>query len=143
MQQRRQQLVEEWWSDACPPRYQDLDLKMRRRKPPELALARRLLHRLIAARTGHGDFATYHRRFHHVDANLDCVCGRETTPTHFIRCRRYANQMRKLRNGMTIDTFRRILLGHNCFKKFSEFVRITGCFSDQISDLSSAVREGS
>lgn len=91
MQQHRQQLVEKWWSDVCPPRYQDLDLKMRRRKPPELTLSRRLLHRLIAARTGHGDFAAYHRRLKHVDAELECVCGQETTPTHFITCRRYAN----------------------------------------------------
>ena len=130
MQQHRQQLVEKWCSDVCPPRYQDLDLKMRRRKPPELTLSRRLLHRLIAARTGHGDFAAYHRRLKHVDAELECVCGQETTPTHFITCRIYANLVRKLRNGKTIDNFRNQILQHNCLKKFTEFSKITGCFGD-------------
>ena len=138
MQQKRQNLVEKWWSEVCPARYQDLDLKMRRMKPPELALPRWLLHKLLAARTGHGDFAAYHRRLKHLDAELNCVCGQETTPMHFIRCRRYANQVRKLRNGLTIDNFRRQLLGHNCLKKFSEFTKITGCFSDQSIHLSSA-----
>lgn len=88
---RQYDLVEKWWFDVCPARYQDLDLQMRRRKPPELNLPRRLLYHLLAARTGHGDFAAYHRRLTHLDANLECVCGQETTPTHFIRCRRYAH----------------------------------------------------
>ncbi|KAI0993756.1 hypothetical protein K3495_g14428 [Podosphaera aphanis] len=39
----QQSLLNEWWLKACPSRYQDLDLQMRRRKPPELALPRRLL----------------------------------------------------------------------------------------------------
>ncbi|POS82955.1 hypothetical protein EPUL_005494 [Erysiphe pulchra] len=72
------------------------------------------LHRLLAARTRHGDFAAYHRRLKHVDANLECVYGQETSPTHFICCRRHANQMRKLRKGMTMDNFRRQLIEHNC-----------------------------
>ena len=114
---------------------------MRRRKPPELSLPRKLLHQILAARSGHGDFAAYHRRLNHTDANLECVRGQETTPIHFIRCRRHANKMRKLRNGMSMDTFRRQLLGHNCLKRFIEFVRITGCFGDQLSHLSSAGRE--
>ncbi|POS87841.1 hypothetical protein EPUL_001568 [Erysiphe pulchra] len=124
MQQKRQLLVEKWWSEVCPARYQDLDLKMRRRKPPELSLPWRLLHKLLAARTGHGDFATYHRRLNNIDAILECVCGRETTLTHFIRYRRHANQMRKLQNGMNMGTFRRQLLGHDCCKNFKKFVRI-------------------
>ncbi|KAI1000159.1 hypothetical protein K3495_g8040 [Podosphaera aphanis] len=33
---------------------------MRRKRPPELALLRWAYHRLIAARTDHGDFADYH-----------------------------------------------------------------------------------
>ncbi|POS87059.1 hypothetical protein EPUL_001776 [Erysiphe pulchra] len=49
--------LHQWWAKACPLRYLDVDLQMRRRKPPELSLPRRLLHGLIAARTGHGDFA--------------------------------------------------------------------------------------
>lgn len=143
MQQRRQVLVEKWWYDVCPARYQDLDLKMRHKKPPELALPRRLLHRLLAARSGHGDFAAYHRRLKHIDANLECVCGQEITPTHFISCRRYGNKMRKLRNGKTMDDFRRQLLGYDCWKRFKDFVKITGCFDDLTTDSPSAGREES
>ena len=116
---------------------------MRRRKPPELALPRRLLHKQPAARTGHGDFAAYHRRLNHKDATLECVCGQETTPTHFIPCRRHANQTRKLWNGMTMDNFRRQLLGHDCLKKFRGFAKTTGFFVEDITNSSSAGREGS
>ena len=92
MHQLRQGLVDDWWSTACPTRYQDLDLEMRRKKPPELTISRNLHHHLLAVRSGHGDYATYHRRFNHEDANPYCVCGQETSPTHFIRCCRNAHQ---------------------------------------------------
>ena len=36
MYQLRQSLVDEWWSTAYPTRYLDLDLEIRRKKPPEL-----------------------------------------------------------------------------------------------------------
>ncbi|POS87205.1 hypothetical protein EPUL_003334 [Erysiphe pulchra] len=95
IQQRRQQLVEKWWSN----------------KAPDLALSRRLLHELIAARTGHGDFVAYHCRIHHVDTDQECVCGRETTPAHFFYCRQHANQVRKFRNGMIWIPSENIFLG--------------------------------
>ena len=85
--QRRQDLVEKWWADNAPDAYRALGLEMRRRKPPELCLARRTLHKLLAARTGHGDFAAYRRRFNHPDANLLCHCGQEKSPVHFLHCR--------------------------------------------------------
>ena len=136
MYQRRQKLVDSWWSKAWPARYSDLDLQMRRKKPPGLALYRPLLHKLIAARTGHGDFADYHRRFKHIDANLECVCGLENSPTHFVRCREYANQVRKLRNGESMGAFISQLLGPKCLSKFTEFAQNTGCFrSRQKPDL--------
>ncbi|POS84839.1 hypothetical protein EPUL_004095 [Erysiphe pulchra] len=114
MNQRRQKLIDDWWLKACPIRYQDLELQMRRRKPPELTLPRHTLHHLLAARTGHRDLAAYHRRFHHIDANLICECGQETTPTYFIRCRTHASTTRKLRKGMKLEKFTKQLLGHNC-----------------------------
>ncbi|POS82724.1 hypothetical protein EPUL_006204 [Erysiphe pulchra] len=51
--------------------------------------------------------------------------------------------MRKLRNGMIMEHFRRQLLGHNFLKKFKEFVQITGCFDDPVPNSSSAGREES
>ena len=115
---------------------------MRRRKP-ELALPRGLLHNLLAARSGHGDFAAYHRRFQHDNANLLCVCGQEKSPTHFVRCRRHAFQVRKLRDGMTINTFIGKLLGPHCLDKFKEFAKTTGCFNNSPANLTLAEREGS
>lgn len=61
MEHLRQDLVEKWWFDNFPAQYQDLDLEMQRRKPPELALPRQLLQNLLATRTGYGDFAAYNR----------------------------------------------------------------------------------
>lgn len=75
MHQRRQALIDEWWSTDCPIRYRDLDLQMRCRKPSELFLPHHLLHKLIAARTRHRDIAACHNRFHHNEANFECVCG--------------------------------------------------------------------
>ena len=99
----------------------DPDLQMRRRKPPELRLSRRLLHGLIAARAGHGDFASYHRRFKHLDANMECVGGIETSPTHFIRCRNHNTQVRKLRKGATINTYIKLILRPKGLDSFKEF----------------------
>ena len=140
MHHRRQQLVDEWWAKACPARYRDLDLLMRRRKPPELALPRQLLHKLIAARSGHGDFASYHRRFKHEDASIICGCGQLTTPTHFVRCRIHASAVRKLRRNMTMEDYTRQLLGPKGLEKFKEFVQTTGCFGGAPVHSSSAGR---
>ena len=56
--------------------------------PRELALPRRHLARLLAARSGHGDFAQYHERFKHENAELHCRCGARKAPTHFLFCRK-------------------------------------------------------
>ena len=143
MHQRQQEKLDEWWSKVCPPRYKDLDLQMRRRKPPELSLPRRILHGLLAARSGHGDFAAYHRRFKHEDSILNCICGQETSPTHFIKCRNHATKMRKLRRGLPMNVFINKLLRPKCSEKFMEFARATGCFGSLSTQLSSAGCEDS
>ena len=55
--------------------------------PEELSFPRRILARLLAERSGHGDFAPYHERFEHQDAILRCRCGARTAPLHFLHCR--------------------------------------------------------
>lgn len=97
---RKQNLVDEWEAKTHPARYRDLDLQMRRRKPPELPLPRELLHELLVARSELRNFATYHHRIRHKDTITHCVCGLETSPTHFMRCRRHAGHMHKLRQGL-------------------------------------------
>lgn len=71
-----------------PTSYQRTDLKATLKSPPELQLPRPLLQRLLAARSGHGDFEEYH------DGVLDfperitpCNCGQSKTPTHIFSCR--------------------------------------------------------
>lgn len=51
----------------------DLNLKKRCRKPSDLALPRWLIHKLLTARTDHGDFAEYHRRLKYIDTNFECI----------------------------------------------------------------------
>ncbi|KAI1005706.1 hypothetical protein K3495_g2518 [Podosphaera aphanis] len=143
MQQYWQNLIDCWWSTVYPARYKDLGLQLRRRKPQELNLPRLLLQRLIAARSGHGDFAEYHRRFHHENAVLDCACGLEKSPTHFVRYRIHAIHTRKLRKGRIINDFISHLLGPDSHEKFTEFAKTTGCFGNIPAYLFSAGHENS
>lgn len=48
--------------------------------PLELSLPRDSLGRLLAARSGHGDFATCCERFNHSEALLTCSCGQPKPP---------------------------------------------------------------
>ncbi|KAI0998601.1 hypothetical protein K3495_g9595 [Podosphaera aphanis] len=49
-----------YWERNAPKRYQNLHIGISPRIPPELLLLRRSLGKLLAARSGHGDFADYH-----------------------------------------------------------------------------------
>ena len=76
----------EWWGKEAPSRYKELNIRLANGCPPELQLPRPILHHLLAARSGHGDFADYHERFAHEDADLECSCGRRKAPEHFLIC---------------------------------------------------------
>ncbi|KAI0994881.1 hypothetical protein K3495_g13301 [Podosphaera aphanis] len=84
-QKRRER--EDWWQKYSPPSYQKLEINDAPFFPKELIMNRRHLGRVIAARTGHGDYATYHTRFKHSEATNDCSCGYSKSPTHFLFCR--------------------------------------------------------
>jgi hypothetical protein len=71
-----------WWESAAPARYKELGIQLASGCPPELELTRATLHRLLAARSRHGDFAEYHERFEHEDAVLECSCGKRKAPEH-------------------------------------------------------------
>ncbi|EKG09112.1 hypothetical protein MPH_13900 [Macrophomina phaseolina MS6] len=75
-----------WWEKQQTPTYQHLGLRVGNRNPA-LALSRNVLHRLLAERSGHGDFAEYHERFKHEDAEITCKCGGRKMQWHFIDCR--------------------------------------------------------
>ncbi|KAI1005501.1 hypothetical protein K3495_g2711 [Podosphaera aphanis] len=80
--------VASYWAQNAPERYKKLGIGPKSHISFELArLSRRALGSLFAARLGHGDFANYHRRFHHDSTLLTCACGDEKTPDHFFFCR--------------------------------------------------------
>ena len=118
MNQKRQMLLDQFWDESCPPRYRELDLMMRRKKPPELSLPRRLLFEVIAARTGHGNFAAYHRRFNNPNANMKCSCGEEITPTNFMRCKLSNLHTQRVRGSLHTNNFSKLIWGPNASKIF-------------------------
>ena len=75
--------------DGLSSRYKSWHLDYNLRCPEELGLPRPMLQKYLAIRTGHGDFAWYHRKFKHDDAELDCsACRRAKTPEHIVFCRK-------------------------------------------------------
>jgi ribonuclease HI len=68
--------------------YHDLNIRphTKHSHAQEHNLPRWILGRLIAACTGHEDFAAYHERFHHSDYLATCSCNRLKSPTHFFFC---------------------------------------------------------
>ena len=63
---------------------------------PSVAMSCHALGTLLAARSHHGDFASYHERFQHQDANLRCSYGARKTPEHPFLCKKL-RQRHKLR----------------------------------------------
>src|SRR5512142_3371353 len=86
-EERFDDALQQYWASQAPTRYRDLGITARGRLPMELSLYRPILARLLAARSGHGDFYDYHERFEHEDAVLYCSCGSSKTPDHFYYCR--------------------------------------------------------
>ena len=67
--------------------------------PKELSLTRQSLRTLLAERTEHGDFVSYHQRFLHVDYTPDCQCGAPKEPGHFASCKYTDLSMAKIPRG--------------------------------------------
>lgn len=87
----RDEAQQRWWAGALGKlsgEYRSWELPYEVKPLPELHLSRRALHQLVAIRTGHGDFAAYHRRYHHEEARLTCSCGRIKTTGHIVFCRK-------------------------------------------------------
>lgn len=86
LSKKSRKLFAEWWNRNTSASYQRWHLPAET-APKELGLAGTTLHRLFAERSGHGDFADYHRRFDHPDTAESCVCrcGEECDPGHILR----------------------------------------------------------
>lgn len=80
------QAITRLWRTVAPQHYRDLGIQTSPLNPKELLLPRAILGRILAARSGHGDFADYHERFNHVDAHLYCRCGARKAQLHFFFC---------------------------------------------------------
>ena len=89
IKERHESSIIQFWKDHAPSRYRSLKIPMTGQMPEELQiLSRKNLALLLAARSAHGDYATYHRRFQHQDAKLLCICGEEKAPEHPFACRK-------------------------------------------------------
>ena len=88
--------TQSWWRSAAPERYKELEIPWQDR-PKEPKLGRAWLGRLVAARTGHGDFTPYHERFGHSGGPWLCLCGRPKTWTHIFFCGKAKRRWRQER----------------------------------------------
>ncbi|KAI1005671.1 hypothetical protein K3495_g2547 [Podosphaera aphanis] len=127
--------VESWWLEHRPSRYESLDLLMKRKRPPELALPRWAYHRLIAARTGHGDIKAYHKRFGHENMDCKCICGRERRPWHSTECRTALQEWRKIKQEPPPRA--RLMSAEKGGEEFFEFLTVTRCYERHDSDRES------
>ena len=132
MNNRLQALLSDWWYKASPVRYRKLDLLMKRRKPPELALSRHLLRKLITA---------YNRRFNNADAPNECVFGEKTSPIHFIHRQLHSHETRRIRGLKSHDDFLYQLLGPKCLEDFRNFAQKTPCHGCSPVDSTSTLRK--
>ena len=115
-----------WWDISAPDIYKKLGLKALLNSPKELLLPRTYLHFLIAARSGHGDFAEYHQRFHPENPTtiLLCSCGRQKSPTHIFYCRSILPKKRVILGPRPLETIHWIL-GPD-FELFTKLIKATG-----------------
>ena len=75
-----------YWEISAPRSYKDLNIGISDHCPGELSLPRHLVAHIYAARSGHGDFASYHLRLSHTNANTHCSCGEPKSTIHFLEC---------------------------------------------------------
>lgn len=130
---KRQQLFDDWWKASRPSDYQKWALPAKTR-PPELELSRQMLHRLLAERSGHGDFAEYHVRFGHEHRTSRCQCGMPREQGHFVRCPFVKPFLPKdISRGEELAT----LLGKRGHQQFKRLVEESKAFDEAEEDLHS------
>ena len=113
----------------APQSYRDLGITTSPKCPEELQLIRPLLGRILAACTGHGDFADYHERFNHEDAHLLCRCGARKAPLHFFFCR-LAKRRSRRPPGAPITTIPSLLGSAKGAKELAAWLAETKFFED-------------
>jgi hypothetical protein len=108
-------------------------------------LGRATLHKLLALRTGHGDFTSYHIKYNHdpLECEMHCRhCGMDKSPEHLVFCRKSLAEFRlwpwpeeeederptSVREFTTRDKrhYLRYLVDNP--GAFAEFIQVTGYF---------------
>ncbi|KAK5989435.1 hypothetical protein PT974_10954 [Cladobotryum mycophilum] len=118
---------QQWWKKEALASYQRLQLQVTLREPPELSLTRNNLHRLIAARSGHGDFTDYYTyKYLGSTATRTCSCGRNKTLDHIFYCRK-VNPKHRIKLGLMPSVTIAQYLGPD-FERFIKLVNETGFF---------------
>ncbi|KKO96471.1 hypothetical protein THAR02_11428 [Trichoderma harzianum] len=116
---------EEEWDEVRPLYYKKWRLDAPA-MPPELKLHRPILYRLLAERSGHGDFVEYHERFGH-DASSRCKCGAPRTQGHFVKCRYVEPFLPEIPDKLYAEGISHLeyLLGPRGHKEFQKLVEDT------------------
>lgn len=95
-----------FWTNYAPQSYKNLRIDRFERRPKELSLPRSLVAHIYAARSGHGDFAAYHKRSKHQEALTVYSCGSPKSPSHIFFCPRLRHALpRNLSNTGEISNF--------------------------------------
>lgn len=131
-----------WWADNSPSLYQMAGLNVTLGQPSELLIPRYHLRYLLAARTGHGDFAEYHERFDHEDASLYCTCGRRKSQFHVFYCRKISPDLRIRLGPKARETIERII-GPKHFGEFVELIKDSDFFTRICPRYGEALSESS
>lgn len=128
-----------WWRKQKPSTYyRSWELGYSTNEPPELNLPRALLGKFLAIRTGHGDFAAYHARFGHDNAQILCRhCRDYTAPQHIVHCPRSVAKWKQWPEGPKTrpNTFERKNYLFKVLRNpltFQKFAALTGCFDTDV-----------
>ncbi|RAL66698.1 hypothetical protein DID88_006378 [Monilinia fructigena] len=127
-----------WWikrKAKLSAHYLKWDLTYRVGLPPELDLPRNQLHRLLAIRSAHGDFAWYHNKFRHADALTECSCGAAKAPMHLVHCPRSHKRFKDWPSRPPIpptsnaEGLRYLTHLLSNPMDFAKFLDVTGCYT--------------
>ncbi|KAL1955020.1 hypothetical protein VTO42DRAFT_373 [Malbranchea cinnamomea] len=119
--------LKKYWAQNAPKRYIELEIPLQK-APAEMKLPRFTLGKLYAARTGHGDFAEYHTRWQHEDAECYCRRGSRKGSEHFYYCR-LARRATVQRQRPTYS-FREMLATPQGVQGFHSWIKETAFYRD-------------
>lgn len=120
--------IREYWLQHAPKSYRKLGIEFEH-CPRELTLPRSTVAHIYAARSGHGDFATYHERFHHANATTSCSCGAAKSPEQIFYCTKPEIKLPKVpRNAGNVAQY--LIVTFNGAARLSRWMKETNFFTE-------------